>query len=81
MEKGSPQKMQVDERGDNEKKDSCLIEVLSRDDRMDHPPVKIRLKENSDVTPSYCMRPFEKDVRKRGAGIFVKCGTEQLKWS
>ena len=61
-------------------------------DRMDHPPVKIRLKENSDVTPSYCMRPFdtpfhlrkmhEKKVKNSlDAGILVKCGTELLKWS
>ena len=31
----------------------CFKEVLSKEDRIDHPPVKIRLQENNDIAPSY----------------------------
>ena len=72
--------------------DRCFKEVLSKEDRMDHPPVKIRLKENSSIAPSYSLCPFDKPFNLRrmyekesknclDAGILEKCGTELSQWS
>ena len=36
----------------------CFQEVLEKGDRIKHPPVKIRLRENSGVCPSHCSRPY-----------------------
>ena len=63
--------------------DNCFKEVLIKDNRMDHPPVKIRLKENSDVTPSYCMHPFDTPVhlRKMYEKEVKNCLDAGIKWS
>ena len=37
----------------------CFKEVLSKEDRINHPLVKIRLKENTDIPPSYCLCPYD----------------------
>ena len=37
----------------------CFKEVLSKEDMMDHPPVKIWLKENNDIAPSYSLHPYD----------------------
>ena len=56
------------------------------------PPVKIKLKENTDINPSYCLRPYDTPFHLRTmyekelkncleAGILEKCGTEPSQWS
>ena len=56
---------------------------------MNHPPVKVKLKENA---PSYSSRPFDTPVHLRkflenelknclDAGILEKCRTEPSQWS
>ena len=65
---------------------------MSKEDRINDPPVKIKLKENTGITPSYCLCPYDTPFHLRKmyerelkncleAGILEKCGTEPSQWS
>ena len=37
----------------------CFKEKLEKGDRIKHPPIKIKLKENLSIPPSHCSRPYD----------------------
>ena len=64
---------------------SCFKEKLEKGDRIKHDPIKIKLKENSSITPSHCSRPYDTPFHLRkaygaqnclDAGILEKCVME-----
>ena len=69
----------------------CFKETLGPKDRMNVPPVKLRIKD-PNKTPSFCLRPFDTPYHLRDAyekeldscmkaGQLVACGAEPSKWS
>ena len=69
----------------------CFKEKLGPKDRMKVAPVKLRVKESSNV-PSFCIQPFDTPYHLCDAyetelnacleaGQIVPCGTEPSKWS
>ena len=69
----------------------CLKEKLGPEDRMNVPPVKLKMKDNN-VKPSFCTRPFDTPYHLHEmyetelnacleAGQIVPCGTEQSQWA
>ena len=45
---------------------SCFKEKLGREDRMDHPPIKLKLRKDRAIKPSFYMRPFYTPFHLRG---------------
>ena len=46
---------------------SCFKEKLEKGDRIKHPPIKIKLKENSSIPPSHCSHPYDTPFHLRKA--------------
>ena len=70
----------------------CFKEKLEKGDRIKHEPIKIKLKENSNIPPSHCSRPYDTPYHLRKAytkelrncleaGILEKCGMEPSQWA
>ena len=71
---------------------SCIKEKLGKEDPMDYPTVKLRLRKDRDIKPLFCMRTFDTPFYLRtmyeqeiknclDAGQIVLCGTEPSRWA
>ena len=69
----------------------CFKEKLEKRDRIKHEPIKIKLKENTNIAPSHCSRSYDTlyHLRKAhtkelknclDAGISEKCGMGPSQW-